>query len=322
MPAFPKPPPTRYVAAAEIAALETYRDTKPGRAIPAKAQNRLLLASWNIANLGLQQRLHRDYQVLAALVGWFDLVALQEVNDDLDGLDAIMAHLGARTDGTAYRTVFSDKAGNNERMAFVYDAAKVTLLDMVGELAIPPADHGDIKLPGIDRDFTGFDRNPYVAAFECGQFRFTLVNVHLYYGDDTTADRERRSLETYAVARFADLRRGSGNSYTPHVIALGDFNMPKADRNDPVYKALTKRGLKLPKHTTQVGSTLADDAEYDQIAFFPGLRRSRFESAGVFDFDGGLLADYYRARTKTQFRNYMRYYFSDHRILWSAFKTD
>jgi len=322
MPSFPKLPPLAYDPAAEIAALETYRDTKPGRAIPAKAANRLLLASWNIANLGLQKRLPRDYQLLAALIGWFDLIAVQEVNDNLSGLDAIMADLRAPTDGTDYRIVFSDKAGNNERMAFIYDAAKVTLLDMVGELGIPPTDHKHIKLPGVTRKFTGFDRNPYIAAFACGAFRFTLVNVHLYYGKDSDDDRDRRSLETYAVGRFADLRRDSGNAYTPHVIAVGDFNMPKAAHGDPIYKALVKRGLKLPKHTTKVGSTIYEDAEYDQIAFFPGLKQSRYLQSGVFDFDGGLLKALYDSTTPGKFRAYMRYYFSDHRILWAAFKSD
>ena len=54
MPAFPKPTfPYDFVVNTEKRALRRYRDTKPGRAIPNKANNRLLLATWNIANLGL-----------------------------------------------------------------------------------------------------------------------------------------------------------------------------------------------------------------------------------------------------------------------------
>jgi hypothetical protein len=57
MPSFPKPTFTfDYDADAERAALRHWRDTQPGRAIPAKAANRLLLATWNIANLGAQDR--------------------------------------------------------------------------------------------------------------------------------------------------------------------------------------------------------------------------------------------------------------------------
>ena len=84
MPSFPKPSfPFSYQVNAEVDALRDYRDTKPGRQIPAKSQNRLLLASWNIANLGLQKRRDQDYQIIAEMISWFDLVALQEVNDNL-----------------------------------------------------------------------------------------------------------------------------------------------------------------------------------------------------------------------------------------------
>ena len=56
---------------------------------------------------------------------------------------------------------------------------------------------------------TGFDRNPYVATFTSGDFTVSLVNVHLYFGSDSTESMNRRRLETYAVARWADLRRRS-----------------------------------------------------------------------------------------------------------------
>jgi hypothetical protein len=61
MPAFPKPSFTfDYDADAERAALRQWRDTQPGRAIPAKDANRLLLATWNIANLCAQDRGPKD----------------------------------------------------------------------------------------------------------------------------------------------------------------------------------------------------------------------------------------------------------------------
>lgn len=49
MPAFPKPAFTySYQVAAQIAALRDYEQTKPGRDIPSKAADRLLVASWNV----------------------------------------------------------------------------------------------------------------------------------------------------------------------------------------------------------------------------------------------------------------------------------
>ena len=81
MPPFPKPTFNfSYQVPSEITALQQHRAT---RLIPAKAANRLLLGTWNIANLGVQQRRSQDYQLIAEMMSWFDLVAIQEVNDDL-----------------------------------------------------------------------------------------------------------------------------------------------------------------------------------------------------------------------------------------------
>jgi endonuclease/exonuclease/phosphatase family metal-dependent hydrolase len=119
--------------------------------MPPKQSDRVLIATWNIANLGVQERRDKDYQLLAEILGWFDLIALQEVNDNLTGLRAIHQHLGAD-----YRLLFSDASGNDERMTFVYDATKLALLEEVGEVAPPPSDYRHITLPGIQQRFDGF----------------------------------------------------------------------------------------------------------------------------------------------------------------------
>lgn len=317
MPSFPKPSFTfTYEPTKEIDSLREHRARKPGRKIPDKQDDRLLLATWNIANLGLQKRETRDYQVLAEILSWFDLVALQEVNDRLGGLRNIQQFLPP-----SYNVLFSDKAGNNERLVYLYDSAKVSPLEMVGEIAIPPRDHKDIRLPGIGAPFIGFDRNPYVAAFRAGEFTFVLVNVHLFFGDHETDSIERRTLETYAVARWADLRRKSKNSYTTNILALGDFNLPKVGKDDPIYAALTARGLQLPEHSTRINPSISTDKAYDQIAFFPGPTKRRFtKNCGVFDFDGAFFRDLWETLTEKQFRSYMRYYISDHRPMWAEFK--
>ena len=48
------------------------------------------------------------------MISWFDMVALQEVNDNLIGLRLIIQNLPS-----SFKVIFSDKAGNNERLAFV-----------------------------------------------------------------------------------------------------------------------------------------------------------------------------------------------------------
>jgi endonuclease/exonuclease/phosphatase family metal-dependent hydrolase len=240
MPPFPKPKfAYDYDLAAEVAAVRQYEQSEPGRAVPPRQPDRLLIATWNVANLGVQRRREKDYRLIAEMVGWFDVVAVQEVADDLSGLRAIYSFLPA-----TFRMLVSDPSGNDERQAFLYDSTKVRPLEKVGRLSVPPSDLRYIKLPGVERPFQGFDRGPYMAAFQAGTLRFLLVNVHLFFGSDSDqADLDRRRLETFAIARWADLRRKSAKAFTHNIVPLGDFNLPQVAPGDPIYTVLTSRGL-------------------------------------------------------------------------------
>jgi endonuclease/exonuclease/phosphatase family metal-dependent hydrolase len=318
LPPFPKPRfAYAYDLGVQLKALRRYRNTEPGRQIPGKATGRVLIATWNIANLGVQDRQDSDYALIAEIISWFDLVTVQEVNDDLAGILAIKAHLPKR-----YALLFSDASGNLERQAFLYDTRKVSLLEEVGRLAIPPSQLRQIKLPGTTTPFPGFDRGPYLATFEAGTFRFMLLSVHLFYGSPSAPDLERRTLETFAVAWWADHRRRDPRTYVTNIVPLGDFNLPKASVGDKIFDALSSRGLTIPRHTSQIGSAIASDSHYDQIAFFPGATQDHFTGAmNVFDFDGALFRDLWQSNTPKQFLAYTRFHISDHRPLWAEFRT-
>jgi endonuclease/exonuclease/phosphatase family metal-dependent hydrolase len=315
VPPFPKPTFTYdYRLDAQLEALRRYRDTEPGRSIPAKSSDRLLLATWNVANLGVQERRPADYRLIAEVLSWFDLVAVQEVNDDLSGLRGLRDQLPSH-----YKVVFSDASGNDERLAYFYDSRKVSMGEEVGELALAPSDLRYIHLPGSEQQFAGFDRNPYLALFSAGSLLCQLANVHLYFGSESAISMNRRSLETLVLARWADQRRDNPNALTPDIIPLGDFNLPKREPGDPIFDQLTGRGLALPEHSTQVGSSIASDSHYDQIAFFPGATEEQFTGrSGVFDFDGALFKTLW-GRSEKDFLAYCRYYVSDHRPLWAEF---
>ena len=320
MPPFPKPSfAYDYDPAAQIAALWDYRKNKPGRRIPKKTSKTLLVATWNIANLGVQDRLDSDYALIAEMVTWFDLVAVQEVNDNLRGIDAIHEELPSR-----YDLLFSDASGNQERQAFLYDSRKISRLREVGRVSIPPSDLPRIRRSDSATTFRGFDRGPYLASFESGSFRFGLLNVHLFYGSKKAADVNRRVLETFAVAWWADRTHRDAFSYVDDVVPLGDFNLPKAQAGDRIFDALVSLGLQLPPHTSQIGSAIASDNHYDQLAFFPGGAQTRFTGAcNVFDFDGALFQDLWNdpKLTPKQFLEYARFHLSDHRPLWAEFHT-
>jgi endonuclease/exonuclease/phosphatase family metal-dependent hydrolase len=260
----------------------------------------------------------QDYSLLAEIVSWFDIVAVQEVNDNLLGLRAVMDKLP-----DTYQALFSEASGNQERVAFIYDSRIVQQLEKVGRLSIPPAQLKNIKLPGSTVAFAGFDRGPYMAAFAAAAFRFLLVSVHLYFGSDSKQDMQRRALETIAVARWADSRRNSKHAYVSDIIALGDFNLPKLADDDPIYKALTSRGLRLPdeeaRRISQIGGTsLGGLNHYDQIALFPAAT-TELEQIDVFDFERPMFTDVFAHKTLVQFLAYTRFHMSDHRPLWAQF---
>jgi endonuclease/exonuclease/phosphatase family metal-dependent hydrolase len=317
MPAFAKPTfEFDYDADAEIAHLRRWRDHQPGRKVPRKSAKHLLVASWNIANLGLQQRRPQDHRLIAELLSWFDLVAVQEVNDNLAHFHLLRAALPAR-----YRALYSDAAGNDERMLFLYDSRKLALLEEVGEIALAPVEAARVKLPAVtEQKFDGFDRTPYFASWRANAgFEFQLVNVHLYYGSfknklESTRSMNRRTLETLAVARWADQRRRSAHVPIKDIVVMGDFNLPKTQPGDPIFDALTSKGLRLPPHSAQIGSNLTGDQYYDQIGFFDLSRL--VGGMNVFDFDGAVFPALWRSRTPADFRAYVRYYLSDHRLVW------
>lgn len=318
MPPFPKPKFSwTYEVSSEKAALLEHAREAEGRQIPDKSKDRLLIATWNIANLGVQERRPEDYELIAELIGWFDLVAIQEVNDNLRGLTALRKYLPEN-----YGVLFSDVAGNKEPQAFVFDTAKVSLGEKVGRLSIPVNDLRHIKLPGVDQAFRGFDRNPYLAAFRAGRLTLLLVNVHLFFGSDSDpADMDRRRLETFAVARWTGLRRRSQHAFTSDIIALGDFNLPRAEKGDPIFDALSARGLLLPPESSALASSIATESHYDLIAFFPQQTNVDFTgNKGVFDFDGAVFHELWETKSKQQFLSYVRYFLSDHRPMWAEFQ--
>jgi len=85
MPPFPKPKfQYTYDVSAEIDHLRQHKLT---RGVPAKAQDRLLIATWNIANFGVQERTGDDRELIAEVIGWFDAFAVQETQGKYAGFD-------------------------------------------------------------------------------------------------------------------------------------------------------------------------------------------------------------------------------------------
>ena len=299
---------------------QIYSDPTKNRHIPSTGiAGKVLLATWNIANLGQHKRRQRDINVISEILSWFEIIAIQEVADDLDDFYRIIDTLP-----NYFKYIFNDKSGNNERAAYIYDTRRVALGPKIGEVVVVDSDRDNIKLPGIQRTFKGFNRNPYLASFVIEGKNLLLANCHLLFGPQgNTAERkssiEKRQLEAYAISRWCDLRRGSTKAWTKNIIGLGDFNLPKANPGDLIFDALTSRGLRLPPHTTKIPTNVSNSADYDQITVTPGLL-NRILEIGVFDFDGIIFSNIYNANSAGYWRTCTKYYISDHRPLWVQFE--
>ena len=300
----------------ELQRLAAHRQL-PDRKIPAPTAQNLLIATWNLTNLGLQERDTPHLQLMADIMRPFDIVAFQEVADHIGQLNQLLGFLG-----NGWDVIYTDIAGNDERLGYVYKTNRVQPTGLAAELAMRGYERATIVIEGIDPEedpFTGFNRNPYILGFQAGNFSFSVVNVHLYW-----SNMSWRRLETKALAKWAKSRITKLGPPNNDIVLIGDFNMPHVRPGDLIYDELVGFGLTLPKHSTNlVGTNLAGDNDYDQIAFFPSRTDEDFTGRmGVFDFDNAIFRDLWNdahPNNEEKFFQYIRYYIADHRPLWAEF---
>jgi endonuclease/exonuclease/phosphatase family metal-dependent hydrolase len=309
----------------ERKSLEKHRFLEDRR-VPERSSDNLIIASWNLTNFGLQKREKDHIKLIAEIMKPFDVIALQEIADDVEQFNMLLeALLEVSQDdrGVQWEYLYTDVAGNNERLEYVFRADRVTATGLAAELAMRGYERITIIVEGVDPEenpFTGFNRNPYMASFVSGKLKFYLVNVHLYW-----SNMALRRLEAKALAKWAKSRVKKPGPPNEDIILIGDFNMPHARPGDSIYDELTNYGLMLPKHTTDlIGTNLAGDKHYDEIAFFPGRTKRDFTGRlGVFDFDNAIFQDLWNEtaqKDRSKFFQYIRYYIADHRPLWAEFK--
>jgi len=300
------------------AELELIRKHHAHRNVPPATNENLLIATWNLTNFGMQKREDKHLKIMAEIIRPFDIIAVQEIADNLKHFKKLMTFLGKDFD-----EIYTDTAGNDERTGFLFNTKRVVPTGLAAELAMRSTENREITVDIGDVtetvEFKGFNRNPYMVNFLAGRFECTLVNVHLYWTLVSI-----RILEAKALAKWAKSRVDKAYPPNNDIILLGDFNMPRVEEGDEICDALTKGGLQVPKFNTElVGSNLAGDKDYDELAFFPSRTKEDFtKRMGVFDFDKALFPSLWSDSDKEKqkgFFQYMRYYISDHRPLWAEF---
>lgn len=260
------------VAGKIIKLRESLRNT-----IPTKSrEDKLLLATFNIREFDSNNkkngpRTPESIYYLAELIAAFDIVALQEINEDLTAFRSMMRILGP--DYNYFLTDITEgRAGNGERMAYVYDEKKIQFRNIAGEIVLPSSEKNPVPQ---------FARTPYLVSFQAGWFKFNLCTVHIYYGKDKGVQFEQRIQEIENLSMFFKKRATREDE---NFILLGDFNI--LNFQDRTMKALLKGGFKMPDALVKrTGSNLKKDKFYDQIVYKEGKNKVKFSgNAGVLDF--------------------------------------
>jgi len=280
------------------------------------------LASWNVRDLGSGKlnpspRTPECFLYIAEIISAFDLVAVQEVNQNLADFQNVMRLLGPH-----WNYIVTDQSGNEERLAFVYDTRKILFRHVAGEIVLP-AKKG--KQP------VQFNRTPFLVAFQAGWFKFNICTVHIYYG--SASDTAKRKREIADIAEFFTARqKKDGETY----ILLGDFNI--LNPQDPTMDALLGGGFTVPKELRKP-TALASVNYYDQIAVRAEEKVVEIQNAGCFRWQDYVFreADYdaYKAqmpkKTKSgkaiktdlgAYKKWRTWQMSDHLPLWAEIKMD
>ena len=207
-------------------------DGNLGDGSPAGTED-LRLATWNIRILSNNSRDDTELALIAPIIARYDLVAVQEVRDTIV-LDRLLTFL------PGWDYICSNSVGNvvTERYAYLYRIDGITVLGTPYIFN----DAGDLFL-----------REPYVAHFRVQQFDFTLVTIHVIYGDSVN-DRRAEVQLLDEVITSVDLYNGSEDD----VILLGDFNLPE---DDAAWQILTHTPIVASTYMT----TITDTSSYDNI---------------------------------------------------------
>lgn len=234
--------------------------------LPTRQDGSVLLGSFNIRKLGdVASRSEETWAFLADVCRRFDLLAVQEVMDDLSGLRELQERMGPDfalvvSDQTG---VFPGERGLGERLGFIYRWDTVERREMASDITydrtklidslarnwdtlgedmaeypreLAKYEAGELS-PKPDAPrltfFLSFIRQPYCVAFRIAgregakPYEFMAVNAHLLFGD-TLRDRrlEFEALIEWLMSRLED----DTDAYYPDLVLLGDLNL---DYNNP-----------------------------------------------------------------------------------------
>ena len=253
-------------------------------------QSDLRLAAWNIRIMSNKSRNDAELIEIARTLADYDFIAIVELRDEmvLKRTQKILSQMGKM-----YDYEFSPAVGrvSKERYAFLYRSKLVSVVRH-GELYPDAADGKD-----------DFIRDPYWATFRAGEFDFSVIAVHVIWGN-------RSGPRKAEVKALADVYRHvqEANGTEEDVLLVGDFNRNPNDAESysriMAIPSMT-RLFELPQK-----SRIGDTSLYDNIYFQTDAVTEYLGRCGIDRFD------------ETDFGNddkAANLAVSDHRPVWAVF---
>lgn len=195
--------------------------------------------------------------------------------------------------GKNYDYQISDQVGEGakERYVFLYDGSKVFA---TARAQLFP-DKGDL-----------FIREPYFGSFRSGNFDFTVIVVHVIYGDKVSKRRNeiRKLAEVYKEVQDRDPKEQD-------IILLGDFNREPND--DEAFSRIRSFPSMVNLFNLPHKSIIYDSNLFDNIFFQSAYLKEYTGNCGIERFD------------ETIFNNndeMAKMVVSDHRPVWAEFNTN
>ncbi|MBK6014169.1 endonuclease/exonuclease/phosphatase family protein [Streptomyces sp. MBT53] len=248
---------------------------------------------------------------MAVVVRRFDVVAVQEVRGSLRALRHVLKVLGEDWE-FILTDVTEGKAGNDERLAFLFDTRRIKPSGLACESGVPIGQEAGVGAAALERQFA---RTPYAVSFLAAGQTFTLFTLHV---DDGKKAAERVP-ELKAIAQWLARRAEQEFGWDHNLIALGDFNIDRV--GDPLFEAFTSTGLTPAPHLPGPARTIFDtpgaEPFYDQIAWLTKGQKRRpvlnleAVAGGQVDVVDSLQGD----RTLTD----LSWHISDHFPMWAEF---
>lgn len=208
---------------------------------PRRYERNILVANWALRKFGAlakDRRLPEALYYMAQVISAFDLVALQEVDRQLDQLEALLDILGPD-----WSFLITDVApgnwGNNERFAILYYQPRVEFRHFSSNLIISPVLTDDGRSQAAEQ----LARPPLLAAFRSGDWEFQICTSHIIWGG---SDRDgnavaRRLREVRDLGKYLGARTRYDKT---DLLLLGDFQIEHP--GSLIHKALLEGGVQLP----------------------------------------------------------------------------